>query len=287
MKKNHTLTFLILGALLLAGLSSCQFLRLPYDIKIIYPQTKVTTNELRVQLNELSTRFPVIIKTVVEEVRVETNNPEIIRRAALFEATATPMIQKATLYNNPLISLGEIWSISLQLLEYFERGDGKGVFGKEQNRVLFACEEMVRESDQVARELLSEEDYEKIKTELESWVDEEGRLKGPLMLRRSTIPLNTAELLGSNAMNTFQALSNINESLDKIAFSIFSLTERMPEYVNWQSRLFMKELYGEGEKIAVKFAIFAAVFFGLIFIVLGTLLVVLIIRTRRLKQLTK
>jgi len=268
----------------LSVLSSCKTYQSFDDIRATYPEARISGEELRIRVDELGVRFPIILRIASNEIQAQTGDPEIRRRAVLWEMTATSMIQRAVFYDNPLVALGELWAISVQMTYYFEKGDGKNVFGAYQNTAVSACKGLEAETEKVARDVLKPEDLQSIKAELDNWASKEGALHGELMLRESTLPLHSADLLGSKKVGAFEALSNINESIDKVSKSVVQINERLPEYIGWHLKMGLSGVFQEAEKIANKLAYTESLMFIAIFGTQTALLIVLIVMVRKLRK---
>lgn len=277
------IAFLFLPLILICGgmFSSCQNYESLFAIKPFYPEAQIPGNVLRIKVDELGTRFPIIIRTTAKEIRSETKDPRIDNNTVLWELSANSMIQRAVFHNNPLLVLGELWAISVQLTQYYEKGDGKDAFGPYQSMAIAACKKLEMEAEAVAAESLSPEHFNSVKVRLSEWASKEGALRGKYMLRGSTLPHGSSASFGLKEKSAFQALSNINESLDKIAYSITAGAEKMPEYMRWQTELILAEVYEEIGNLATSVAVSEIIIMLTFAVVMISLLIILIVLVRK------
>lgn len=147
----------------------------------------------------------------------------------------------------PLGALLDAWALNEQILEYLIAGDGRGAFGAQQRIVLTAAIALRDDAKDIAREYLTEEDFEKARTNIQIYVaqnplkkrsffsklfDIRGNLFSVVDIGRSTIgTVASVPLLPGRAAQGIQRGTAEFAQFNETAQRFTRIVENMPEQV--------------------------------------------------------
>ena len=94
---------------------------------------EISTIEYKIRLSEFGYRFVGIVELSADEIISKTSDAEIKKQALLWKIYAIPAMIRSLSINDPLAAGIDAWILSVQMLQYFEDGYGKDLFGEYQD----------------------------------------------------------------------------------------------------------------------------------------------------------
>jgi hypothetical protein len=198
----------------------------------------VPIESLRLNLYGFVDRFSGIVEYSADEIIDKTDDPEVQRNARLWKMNAIPAIQKAAFQYDPLAGYIDAWVLTKQMLQYFEEGAGKDVFGELQYIAIDASRETVAAIERNFK-LAAQVDGDVGSGETRRNVDEfvaEHPLDNMLFVRYSTAGL-LAELTKDRNRGAFAAMGRLEMSLGDLTDRMNIYASHLPNQARWQAEL--------------------------------------------------
>src|SRR5262245_19665997 len=113
----------------------------------------ISATELRLRLYELPAQLGSLVETTADQIRAESSDPAVGRRALLWKADGIPALYAAALRPDPLAGALDLWLCVEQMNLYFREGAGKDSFGEQQPLAIAAVARMLTMVEQTATSL--------------------------------------------------------------------------------------------------------------------------------------
>jgi hypothetical protein len=203
---------------------------------------------LRFNLYGFVDRFSGIVEYSADEIIDKTDDLEVRRNARLWKMNSIPAIQKAAFQYDPLAGYIDAWVLTKQMLQFFEEGYGKDVFGELQYIAIEASRETVEEIERNFK-LAAQVDGDVGSGETRKNVDEfvaEHPLDNMLFVRYSTAGL-LAELTKDRNRGAFAAMGRLEMSLGDLTDRMNIYAGHLPNQARWQAELAIEDFVGGPE----------------------------------------
>ena len=129
------------------------------------------------------------------------------------------------------------------MLQYFEDGYGKDLFGEYQDIAITASKLIVSDIEQLARELKGSDDISNGQKITEDWANE-NPIKNNKFLRVSSLD-KVASIIGSEEYNLGATVENIAISVDELKNQITLYTNFLPKQIKWQAQYELYNVLGD------------------------------------------
>ena len=197
--------------------------------------------ELRILVTAFAPRFAGVVEVAADEIAARTDDPGVLKNAALWKVYSVPAILRTTSIQEPMGAYTTTWAACLLMLEYYESGLGAEAFGENQAIAIEASRQLVREIDEIGAEIPIDEDVRRQGREaMAAWV-EKNPLTNHLFVSRAP-PEHLLELtkgydtgLASFAVDTQERLADLS---DRMSIQ----TSLMPRQMRWQAELAVLEM---------------------------------------------
>ena len=199
--------------------------------------------EYKVRLNEFGHRFSGIVELTADEIISKASDNEIKKKALLWKIYAIPAMIRSLSINDPIAAGIDAWILSVQMLQYFEEGYGKDLFGEYQNLAISASKLIVSDFEQLARELRGNDDISKGQKIAKDWANE-NPIKNNKFLRVSALD-KVANIIGSEDIDLGAAVGNIALSVDELKNQITLYTDFLPKQIKWQAQYELYNFLGD------------------------------------------
>src|SRR5262245_11575349 len=105
------------------------FASLPFGPR---PPPGFTQEDLRDELGAFATRFAGLVASAAEEIAHSSTSTTVDRRAVLWQMRLIPAVREAAFLSNPRQGYVRALTISVMMHRYLTVGDGRALFGDEQ-----------------------------------------------------------------------------------------------------------------------------------------------------------
>jgi hypothetical protein len=203
----------------------------------------VSITEYKLRLREFGYRFAGIVELSADEIISKTSDNEIKKQALLWEIYAIPAMIRSLSMNDPLAAGIDSWILSVQMLQYFEDGYGKDIFGEYQDIAISASKLIVNDIENLARGLKGADDISKGQKITEDWT-KNNPIKNNKFLRLSAID-SVASMIGSEDINLGSTAENIATSIDELKNQVTLYTNYLPKQIKWQAQYELYNFLGD------------------------------------------
>jgi hypothetical protein len=189
---------------------------------------EVSSSLLQLRAYETGRLASSIIELAADSIAAVTRDPDTRLRSLQWKLASIPLVQEASLHDEPLVAIVDLWALALQQADYFETGDGRNAFGSSQEIAVAAARQIVVETRRTfARSVRTGEIPAEAIDAVPAWawshpirgreMHRESLLSSDwnaLGIEESSLP-GTVASLNQTLVGTTQRLGYVNESLLK------------------------------------------------------------------------
>ena len=204
---------------------------------------EVSKIEYKIRLSEFGYRFAGIVELSADEIISKTLDGEIKKQALLWKIYAIPAMIRSLSINDPLAAGIDSWILSVQMLQYFEDGYGKDLFGEYQDIAITASRLIINDVENLARELKGADDISKGQKITEDWANE-NPIKNNKFLRVSALD-KVAHIIGSEDYNLGATVESIAITVYELKNQVTLYTDYLPKQIKWQAQYELINFLGD------------------------------------------
>jgi hypothetical protein len=202
---------------------------------------EVTVYQLRAMDYEYAARFAQVVGACVEDITSNTDDPSVREHAYQWRMWAMPQARSAAFDQDPFAGLIELWVLSEQQHQHFDEGAGKGALGDRDNCALRTTERLVQGAEQMASEVMSDQEFSRMKKIVADWVDQHP-IEGKLFVR-PTARADLAALVSAENHGGLKAVGSMEETLRDMGDRMTILSLQTPLEVRWQAEYLVESLF--------------------------------------------
>jgi hypothetical protein len=236
-----TSAFYLPMALSLPLLSGCRTMA-PQQATVIEEVGDVDVSRQRLRVAAMNSMYLYMssVELTADSIIGTATDPDVRRNALAWKTNAIPAIQRAMLYPDPLVAFVDGWAMTVQMREYFEEGNGRGLFGPEQPHAVSSSRRMEMATDTAVAARLQPEVYDRLRRFVYDWAAEYP-LDNPLFLRRSLTEAVAEELgeVRAGGLGTVGSMAEMAQDFQQMA-QVYA--GYMPKEILWQSELLIASL---------------------------------------------
>jgi hypothetical protein len=236
-----TSAFYLPMALSLPLLSGCRTMA-PRQATVIEEVGDIDVSRQRLRVAAMNSMYLYMssVELTADSIIGTATDPDVRRNALAWKTNAIPAIQRAMLYPDPLVAFVDGWAMTVQMREYFEEGNGRGLFGPEQPHAVSSSRRMEMATDTAVAARLQPEVYDRLRRFVYDWAAEYP-LDNPLFLRRSLTEAVAEELgeVRAGGLGTVGSMAEMAQDFQQMA-QVYA--GYMPKEILWQSELLIASL---------------------------------------------
>jgi hypothetical protein len=229
---SRNLAVLAPGALCLACL------RVPAQTATLATVKDVEASSALLQLRAYETGrlASSIIELAADSIASVSRDPGVRRRSLQWKIASIPLVQEASLHDEPLVAVVDLWALALQQAAYFESGDGRNAFGPYQEIARAAARQVALETRRAfARSVRSGEIPAEAVDAVPGWASSHP-IQGDDMHRQSLLSSDW-NALGIEESSLPGTVASLNQSLVGISQRLGYVNEGLLKRVRWQGEL--------------------------------------------------
>jgi hypothetical protein len=235
------LCFVWLSVLLLTG---CQTIQYESGLMKSAPKAEqatynMTAAQLRLQLDDLAGVFTGSIEQAADRVIAESADRQVEQHALLWKINAIPMAYRALFQTDPAVALIDTWAFSLQMVVYFEKGQGKEDFDQWHAIALDASRQLETALKEVARKTRTDENVQPLEEKILIWV-EDHPIQPDFIYRDTAIPVLSSQS-GQRQLGAVQTVGKLALSVEDISFRLFLYMDLLTKQARWQAEYVMAD----------------------------------------------
>jgi len=241
-KYKHLFLFAIMVVIILLTLSGC--FSAPKETALMKEAgIEVSTIEYKIRLSEFGYRFAGIVELSADEIISKTLDTEIKKQALSWKIYAIPAMIRSLAIDDPLAAGIDAWILSVQMLQYFEDGYGKDLFGEYQDIAITASKLIISDIENLAREIKGTDDISKGQKISKDWANE-NPIENNKFLRVSALD-KVAHIIGSGDYNLGATVESIAISVDELKNQVTLYTDYLPKQIKWQAQYEIHNFLGD------------------------------------------
>jgi len=241
-KYNNLILYVIMIAATLLTLTGC--FSAPTETALMKQAgIEISITEYKIRLREFGYRFSGIVELSADEIISKTANDEIKKQALLWKIYAIPAMIRSLSINDPFAAGLDAWILSVQMLQYFEDGYGKDLFGEHQDIAITASKLIISDIENVARETKVMNDIARGQKITKDWTNK-NPIKNNRFLRISAID-TVAHIIGSAGFDLGTTVESIAVSVYELKDQVTLYTNYLPKQIKWQIEYAAYEMFGD------------------------------------------
>lgn len=207
----------------------------------------VSSQEIRLRATEYAAVFAQVVELSADSILALADSRPVARAALVWKTYAVPAIYRSSTLPDPLAAWLDSRVLTLQMLEYFETGAGRDLFGDLQPIAVNASRLLVDEFPRVARLAGQEADPERDRRIIE--YARERPIQNPYFFRRTAVD-DLAGMMSQDRLSGLQAVGSLTEQMNDLSQRLNVYMELLPRNARWQAELMIAEL-SDPERSAV------------------------------------
>lgn len=197
--------------------------------------------ELQLHLDDLASVFTGVIEQSANRVIEVTTNNEVKQHALLWKINGIPTAYRALFHHDPAVAILDTWAFSMQMVNYFELGEGKEDFGQWYQIAYDSSLKLEKRLEQLVASAVPDGNIDTLKSDFKSWVQEHPIARD--FIYRDTVVSVLAEIIGKQELNTIQSVGNLDLRMEKIADQLTVYVNLMTKQARWQAELVLAETF--------------------------------------------
>ncbi|HUO51163.1 MAG TPA: hypothetical protein VMT93_01475 [Gemmatimonadaceae bacterium] len=205
------------------------------------PEVVVSADQLQMRDYELGRELAGMIVAAADSILAASDSPPARMRALQWKVAAVPLVQEASVRDDPLISAADLAAFSLQQVDYFTTGDGRAAFGAQQPVAVQAARAMETVTFRaLGRSLQSGAMAPAARDSFAVWAAQ-NPMRGPDMLRPTVLGAGTIDAALGGASLAATA-GNIDRTMRLVTLRLGLLNESLSDRVRWTADLTLAEM---------------------------------------------
>ncbi|HSA58013.1 MAG TPA: hypothetical protein VLE53_20030 [Gemmatimonadaceae bacterium] len=192
----------------------------------------VTSVQLQLRIYEAGRRYSHAIEAAADSIARLSRDPLVRQRALRWKIAAVPLVQEASLQNDPVIAAVDLLAFAMQQEDYFDGGDGREAFGPLQPIARDAAATMEEDALATLGRSLERGELEADAVErLRAWTASHP-IRGA-ELRRESILSSDSKLLGVRETSLMGTVASLDRTLVGITNRLGYINEGLLAQVRW------------------------------------------------------
>ena len=194
---------------------------------------EISSRELRLRMYDLQTRMAVDIERAADQIILETDDPQVRYNALLWKANGIPALHLSVFQPDPMGSLLDVSIFSNQMLDFFDHGDGRDLFGDQQPIAVNACREICGDVLSVGIAAAQQDSFPEAKALVDNWCVE-NPFEDLSFRRESTLTL-WAAVVGDARASGLAALGSMEDEFATMIGRSKIYARDLPKVAIWQA----------------------------------------------------
>lgn len=204
---------------------------------------EASRRELQIMMYAYGSHFAGQVELAADRIYTETADPDVREAAILWKLNAIPVMLQSCFANDPAMGMIGATLFAVQMLEYFETGNGRNAFGPHQQIAIETSREMLEELRDVVRMTWDERTLEQIAPKVRD-LAAQYPIRNQLFVREAFVP-RLAKQIAGDVKGGLGAAGAMHEQMLALTDRANVMTALLPRQVQWQSQL----LLAQGESL--------------------------------------
>jgi hypothetical protein len=197
--------------------------------------------ELQLQLDDLASVFAGVIEQAADQVIAASTKNEVKQHALLWKINGIPAAYRALFHHDPAVAILDTWAFSMQMVNYFEHGEGKEDFSQWYQIAYNSSLELEKKLEQLVASGFPDGNIDTLKVDFQAWV-----LEHPIardFVYRDTVVKVLGEIIGNQELSTLQTAGSLAISVEEMADQHAAYLNLLTKQARWQTELVLTETF--------------------------------------------
>lgn len=188
--------------------------------------------EARLLLNDFAIRYTKTIEQAADRIIAESSEYRIQQRALLWKINSVTAGSEVIFIPEVYAALADTWAFCLQMLFFFDGGNGKDLFGDQQQIAVNASRKLEEEIKNII--VLGLEDYdESMTSEIIVPFAQDNPIEDLSFSRNSTIHIS-AKYIAERERTIATSVGGIEESVNDLSMMLNIYYQQLPKLASWR-----------------------------------------------------
>lgn len=200
----------------------------------------ISAYELRVLLNDFAVRFAYEVEQAADQIISQSDDPEINSQALLWKMNVIPASQRAAFLADPLVAFADLWTLCIQMREYFTVGAGKNKFGDLQPIAIKTSLMLEKDAIMIARRVQASGEISVGENLTSQWASKHP-ITSPLFIRKS-ISDTVTSLVNSKSRKLSSTVGDLSASMYNLQHQLTIYANHLPKQARWEAEYMMVKI---------------------------------------------
>lgn len=201
---------------------------------------ELSAAEIRLMVERYSEDFILDVMSGADSIFNQASDPEIQRNALRWKISASTAIQHSILVQDPFAGLVDQAALTYQMDHFFRDGRAASLFGTHQPIAERTCNRLKDKIRNMILNLSEDRDLERAEVFLEDFAAQ-NPMESIYFIRPSALP-EFGALIGGKGSGIGKITRSLEESMERLAFTVNSSILLLSEQVVWQAELTALEM---------------------------------------------
>ena len=202
--------------------------------------------EVRLLISDFAIRFTNIVEQAADRIIAETDDPKIRQNALLWKINSATAVSEVIFIPESYAALADTWTFCLQMLYFFESGNGQVLFGEQQEIAVNASRLLEQEIREIITNGMVEEKISYAEAEIIPFA-EENPIENLGFTRKSTIHI-TAKYIAEHDRTLASSVGVIEETMSNLMMMLNVYYQQLPKIATWRAEYLANKVIND-EKI--------------------------------------
>jgi len=204
------------------------------------PNVDLSSATLQTRAFETGRRFNGRIELAADSIMRVSDSATVRVRALHWKVDAIPLVQEASLRNDPLVATVDLAVFSIQQEQYFRSGDGREAFGAQQPIAVAAAKAVEDDAFSTIDESVKGGSLSPVARErITTWATSHP-MRGATMQRESVLA-SRWDAIGVGPTTIAATAGNIDRTLQQLSLRVSFLNETLSQQLRWNTQLMLEE----------------------------------------------
>jgi hypothetical protein len=206
-----------------------------------------SNDEIRTQVYGNALGFSGGVRDIANFIIAETDDPEIRRRALKFKMETISASQIIVAYNDPLISILDLWAFSIQIVNFYRDGQGRNDFGPFQDTLVASLEQVPPIIRERAMRLVKDTTAVAADEIIKQWAADHPIQES--VARRRWMVDTLATFYNSQGMGAAGAMGVMAERISNLSDRLAIYYAFLPDQMRWEGEVFLEDVMARNGEI--------------------------------------
>ena len=199
----------------------------------------VTKRELQTLMYFYANHFAGQVDLACNEIYLTSTDPDIRRAAIEWNLNATPQLMMACFNHDPLVGMLAAWTFTIQIQDFFEEGNGRDVFGPQQDIAVKTSGTLETEMSKLVHGIWIGGDIDEYEQAVRNFAAAHP-LKNMRFIREG-FDAETLRAMGANVSGGLGVAGSMNEQMVALTDRANIMMPYLQRQIYWQSALLMED----------------------------------------------